>query len=145
MTASGASARAVTGTPSKTTVSRGSSARLAPRLTAGPPDCAAGPGASKMTPPTSPTTCSARWPPRHGRRRTEQAVTVETKRRSGRQYRANTLGQRQTCTPQQPPANESGLGQGDRRRVCSRGAEQLDRIGNAAPGSRPAPLLPGRH
>jgi hypothetical protein len=73
--------------------------------------------------------------PRHGRRRTKQPVTVETEPGSGRQYRSNTLGQRETCTPQQPPANESGLGQGDRRRVCSRGAEQLDRIGNAAPGS----------
>jgi hypothetical protein len=73
--------------------------------------------------------------PRHRRRRTKQPVTVETEPGSGRQYRSNTLGQRETCAPQQPPANESGLGQGDRRRVCSRGAEQLDRIGNAAPGS----------
>src|SRR6201997_3973803 len=73
--------------------------------------------------------------PRHGRRRTKQPVTVEAEPGSGRQYRANTLGQRETCTPQQPPANESGLGEGYRRRVCSRRAEQLDRIGNAAPDS----------
>src|SRR6516165_462931 len=75
--------------------------------------------------------------PRHGGCRTEKPVTIETEppRGSRRQYRTNPLGQPETRGRQQPPADESGLGQGDRRRVCSGGAQQLDGISNATPGS----------